>query len=106
MLIGYPRREIAVANRTSQEPTRADKSWRYRVASCLTIAAIVLGLMSYLNRPTTNWFSAVGNDDLHQMFWLGVAAFVCLCAAFFLALYEFSGRHAEPKRDERALTRV
>lgn len=96
-----------MANRTSQQPARAG-NWRYRVASYLAIAAIVLGFTSYLNRPTTNWFSAVGNDDLHQMVWLAVAAFVCACVAFFLALYELSGRHAQPhqERDKRTLTRV
>ena len=89
----------------SSQPTQAGV-WRYRIAGYLTLTAIALGFLSYLNRPTTNLFSAVGNDDLHQMFWLAVSAIGCIVVACFLALYEFSNRHGEPQRDKRVLTRV
>jgi formate-dependent nitrite reductase membrane component NrfD len=93
-----------VANRTSQ-PTLAG-IWRYRIAGYLTLTAIALGFLSYINRPTANLFSAAGNDDLHRMFWLAVAAIGCIIVACVLALYEFGNRHGEPQRDKRVLTRV
>ena len=102
--VGYPRRENAVANRTLQ-PTLAG-TWRYRIARYLTLTAIALGFLSYINRPTTNLFSAAGNDDLHQMFWLAVAAIGCIIVACILALYEFGSRHGKPERDKKVLTRV
>ena len=98
---------MAVANRTSQ-PTRAG-IWRYRIAGWLAVSALVLAAMSYLNRPTTNLFSAEGNDDLHRMVWMAVAAIACIIVSAFLALHEFSVRHGkdfEKGAQPRHLTRV
>ncbi|HKX24272.1 MAG TPA: hypothetical protein VJM46_03460 [Candidatus Saccharimonadales bacterium] len=97
-----------MANRTSQ-PTQAGV-WRYRIAGWLALSALVLGTLSYLNRPTSNLFSAEGNDDLHRMVWMAVAAVACTLVSLILALHEFSARHGKDFETEaqprRRLTRV
>lgn len=96
---------MAVANRTSQ-PTQAG-IWRYRIAGWLAFSALVLGTLSYLNRPTTNLFSAEGNAALHRMVWLAVAAFVCTIVSGLVAAHEFSVRHGEESEvEESHLTRA
>lgn len=94
-----------MANRTSQ-PTQAGV-WRYRIAGWLALSSLVLGTLSYLNRPTTNLFSAEGNADLHRMVWMAVAAIVCILVSGILAAHEFSVRHSNDLKAERPqLTRV
>lgn len=93
-----------MANRTSH-PTQAGV-WRYRIAGWLALSALALGALSYLNRPTTNLFSAEGNDDLHRMVWMAVAAIACIVVSGLLAAHEFSIRHGADPRAERQLTKV
>ncbi len=94
-----------MANRTSHNTQIG--TWRYRIASWLALSALALGALSYLNRPTTNLFSAEGNADLHQMVWLAVAAVVCLFVSGCLAVSGFGARHRQNSEvKQRHLTRV
>lgn len=96
-----------MANRTLQ-PTRAG-IWRYRIAGWLALSALALGVLSYLNRPTTNLFSAEGNDDLHRMVWMAVAAIGCIIVSALLAAHEFTVRHGKDlgaESQSRHLTRA